>query len=348
MIIEMKILKLLKTRKIISLSLLLILAICIISLLLEFYSSTQDESLAGLIEIIRDAPCEASFFDTMEGNQTKIESYNFSQAEPYFRRPRPYETLKAIFKENTAGYVEIPVLVGAASSNHFHEALGLIKNLNELVRPAYPTTKFYFYDLGLKANEARQIREVCNCEVITFPFDRFPPHVRHLFAYCWKPLAIEMILQTYRFVMWMDTSVRFKTSELDSLFIQAKQQGVMSKHDIHLLPSHVHEDTFKFLQEPPCLYRNLSEFQGGLLLFHSDNKVTYNYIFTPWVKCALIEECMKTKHPTGGRLLYCKSHTKYHSCHRYDQAVLSLLLYRMFPDSYMSHHIDTKYNHFGY
>ena len=157
-----------------------------------------------------------------------------------------------------------------------------------------------------------------------------------------------MMLQTYRFVMWMDTSVRFKTSDLDPLFIQAKQQGVMSRHDVHLLPSHIHEDTFQFLQEPPCLYRNLTEFQGGMLLFHSGNKLVYDYIFTPWLKCALIEECMKTKHPTGGKLLYCQSHKIYHSCHRYDQAVLSLLLYRMFRNSYMDHHIDHKYMHFGY
>ena len=151
------------------------------------------------------------------------------------------------------------------------------------------------------------------------------------------------MLQTYRFVFWMDTCVRFTTSDLDPLFIQAKQLGVMSRHDVHLLPSHIHEDTFLFLHEPPCLYRNLTEFQGGMLLFHSGNKLVYDYILTPWLKCALIEECMKTKHPTDEKLLYCRSHKIYHSCHRYDQAVLSLLLYRMFQNSYMNFHIDLKY-----
>ena len=153
-----------------------------------------------------------------------------------------------------------------------------------------------------------------------------------------------MMLQTYRFVMWMDTSVRFKTPNLDPLFTQAKQQGVMSVHGAHLLATHMHEDTFKFLQEPPCLYLNLTEFYGTFLLFHSDNKLAYDYIFTPWLKCALIEGCMKTRHPTGGKLLYCpEKHDKYHACHRYDQAVLSLLIYRLYQNSYIDHQIDEKY-----
>ena len=152
------------------------------------------------------------------------------------------------------------------------------------------------------------------------------------------------MLQTYRFVMWMDTCVRFNTPDLDPLFTQAKQHGVMSMHGRNLLPTHLHEDTFKFLKEPPCLYRNFSEFYGGFLLFHSDNELAYNYIFTPWLKCALIEGCMKTRHPTNGKLLYCpKTQAKYHSCHRYDQAVLSLLIYRLYQNSYIDHIVDGKY-----
>ena len=166
----------------------------------------------------------------------------------------------------------------------------------------------------------------------------------HLYVYY---IFLQMMLQTYRFAMWMDTSVRFMTSDLDSLFIQAKQNGIMSRFGGHRLPTHMHEDTFQFLQEPPCLYRDFGEFNGGMLLFHSNNKLVYNYILTPWLKCALIEECMKTRHPIGGKLLYCpQSHVKYHSCHRYDQAVLSLLIYRLFHNSFMEHNIDEKYMKF--
>ena len=102
-------------------------------------------------------------------------------------------------------------------------------------------------------------------------------------------------------MLWMDTSTRFKTYRLDPLFLKAKQLGVMARRAKNLLASRTHEDTSNFLQEPPCLYKNLPVIQSGLVFFHSGNKIAYDNIFTPWVKCALIEECMKTKHPTGGK-----------------------------------------------
>ena len=151
------------------------------------------------------------------------------------------------------------------------------------------------------------------------------------------------MLQDFRFVIWLDTSVILETADLDPLFIQAKKQGVMSRSDAHLLAAHTHEDTFRFLQEPPCLYRKFKEFIGRLLIFHSDNELVNDYVIQPWVKCALTEECMKTKHNTRGTLLACRSHKIYHSCHRYDQSILSLLMYRLFSGSYMEHHIGDKY-----
>ena len=151
------------------------------------------------------------------------------------------------------------------------------------------------------------------------------------------------MLETYRFVVWIDTSIVFRTAELDDLFTKAREQGVMARHDHYSLAAHTNEQTFIFLQEPPCLFRHFSEFITVLKIFHSANKLIYDYIFQPWLKCALIEDSMKTKHQTGGRLLYCKSHKVYHSCHRYDQTILSILLYRLFPTSYMDHHIDDKF-----
>ena len=69
----------------------------------------------------------------------------------------PNKTLEVIKKGPGTSNIEIPVLVGGASSNHFQEALGLFKNLNEVVRPVYPTTKLYYFDLGLRPNEISQV-----------------------------------------------------------------------------------------------------------------------------------------------------------------------------------------------
>ena len=143
-------------------------------------------------------------------------------------------------------------------------------------------------------------------------------------------------------MMWLDASVRFLSSSLDPLFLKAKQHGLICSYDGFPLVAHIHEDTFHFLKEPPCLYQNLLDWKGSFILVHSGVNLVYEYIFQTWVKCALVEECMKTKHDTGGTMLHCKSHSIYHSCHRYDQAMLGLFLYRLFPESFHDFHYEGK------
>ena len=151
-----------------------------------------------------------------------------------------------------------------------------------------------------------------------------------------------MMLQTKNFVMWIDSSIRFLTPNLDSIFIQAKQLGIMAHQDVHLLPSHVHEDMFEFLQEPPCLYRNFGEFSASLILIHRSSQIATDYIAKPLASCALIEHCIETKYPLSD-IIACHSHKHYHACHRYDQAFLSLLLYRLYHDSHVNHNINQSY-----
>ena len=154
-----------------------------------------------------------------------------------------------------------------------------------------------------------------------------------------------MVLQRHRFVMWMDTSTRFRTSYLDDLFRQAKQEGAMASLDKHSVASHTHQDTFRFLQETPCLFKDLGEFQGGLVLLHTSHVTVYEYLLQPWVSCALIEDCMKTRKYTWW-IIDCMQHKHYHECHRSDMSVLSILMYRLFHYSYRDHAISKRYFRF--
>lgn len=269
-------------------------------------------------------------------------SYNFAKAKPYIQNLTIHGDREGTFKLGTIPGVEIPTVVSATSSNHFLEAMNMIDKFNNLVRPAYKNIQLFIYDIGLQDSEHQQVKTKCNCTVVSFPYERFPGHIRHIENYCWKPLIVQLMLQTHKFVMWMDSSIRFLTPDLDSLFAQAKKHGILAFHDVHLLPSHVHEDMFDFLQETPCLYRNFGEFSASLMLVHSDHQIAEEYIIRPWASCALVEHCIETKYPVS-RLINCQSHKHYHSCHRYDQALLSILLYRLFHDSYSDHAIGQAY-----
>ena len=69
----------------------------------------------------------------------------------------PHPNLESVYKGTGTSNIEIPVFVGGASSNHMGEALRLIKHLNKDIRPAYPTLKLFFYDLGLTATEYKEV-----------------------------------------------------------------------------------------------------------------------------------------------------------------------------------------------
>ena len=106
---------------------------------------------------MQDTPCGARFCPTTEGNKRKIDSYDFVKAEPYMKNLQPNRTTKVIMKGSGTSSIEIPVFVSGLSSNHFYEGLELLEYLNNFVRPKYRTMEIYMFDLGLTANESRQV-----------------------------------------------------------------------------------------------------------------------------------------------------------------------------------------------
>ena len=57
-------------------------------------------------------------------------------------------------KRGTEPIPDIPAFVTAFSSNHFEEGRAMLYNFNETLRRRYPKLKLYFFDIGLKKEEA--------------------------------------------------------------------------------------------------------------------------------------------------------------------------------------------------
>ena len=151
-------------------------------------------------------------------------------------------------------------------------------------------------------------------------------------------LFFQMVLQEYPFVVWMDSSLRFTTGNLQPLFDKAISSGIVQMfRNCSTILEHTHQDTFQILNEPPCLY-NTPELGGGFVALYAKDYIL-DGILNPWTKCALIEACMVTTHEAR-EILKCpkRGSTKaYHQCHRYDQSVLGILVYRMFHDEMDKH-----------
>ena len=98
------------------------------------------------------------------------------------------------------------------------------------------------------------------------------------------------------------------------------------------------EQTFQVLNEPPCLYDRLVMVAAGFIAIYAKDDVVEG-VMNPWTKCALVEECMFTT-KSMREVLKCHIDDNVvvrHSCHRYDQSVLNILVKRLYHQEMEKH-----------
>ena len=115
--------------------------------LLQDYINRRKQSLFTEV-------CNANYESTFYANLNYIREYNLSAALPYMEKfnltTRP---LPSIDQSN----ITVPVFVTACSSNHFRENLGLLENIERVVRPVFKDLKIVLFDLGLNAAQIEQV-----------------------------------------------------------------------------------------------------------------------------------------------------------------------------------------------
>ena len=149
-----------------------------------------------------------------------------------------------------------------------------------------------------------------------------------------------MIAREHPFVIWMDASVRFLTSDLNSVFSKAKKLGVQAAEGYAPIAHRTSKNTFEYLNEDPCTFRDLNEFEATMIFVYADDFVTKNFL-QPWVSCALSEGCLVPSNNVVAYLSCPSSEYKqaYHACHRFDQSVMSLLVTRLYHDNVDEHRL---------
>ena len=105
-----------------------------------------------------------------------------------------------------------------------------------------PDTEVIVYDLGLTAQQVKQIESYCNVkEVRPFQFDRYPKHTKMLFKYAWKPFIIKEMVDEYELFFYCDASCRMKGSLISLLPNLIKQYPILPlsvyKTDAHQIHS---------------------------------------------------------------------------------------------------------------
>ena len=223
------------------------------------------------------------------------------------------------------------VALSAISSNHFAEAQDNIGSLQKY----FPRTKMILYDIGLTANERRQLGTYCNVEVRNFTFERYPHHVRELDIYAWKPLIVSEVAQQYQVILYGDSSVRMKSSDMVTVL-----KSIVTFPFVSGIPHHqpiislTHEGTINYLLKSPSR-KEMAAFTGtqaGVWLMWA-NSMMKARVIKAWKDCALNRSCISPEGASYGPCKFTEEAFReglYVRCHRYDQSALNMILIREF------------------
>ena len=89
------------------------------------------------------------------------------------------------------------------SSNHFKEAQDMIGSVQKYL----PHTKIIVYDIGLSTEERGKVAKYCNVEFRIFDFSKYPPHVKNIKNYAWRPFMLQELAQEYDVILYGDASL---------------------------------------------------------------------------------------------------------------------------------------------
>ena len=232
-------------------------------------------------------------------------------------------------------FFDIVTPVTGASSNHFREFKANIEHFSN----NFPGIRMIFYDLGLHDSQANEVKKLHFVAFRKFNFDAYPPHVRNLHNYAWKPLIIQQVLAEFDGAMWFDTSVKFQANTTRVL-----QRMARSKSGIlfyvgstgHSILAATNPSMLKYF---PMNKADLESdmFQASAMIILNTADVQQHIMKWACI-CAFKQECIA---PFGSRM-HCprsvkQQRDKYAGCHRFDQALINILaknLYNNEPEKY--------------
>ncbi|GMT06795.1 hypothetical protein PENTCL1PPCAC_28969, partial [Pristionchus entomophagus] len=216
------------------------------------------------------------------------------------------------------------VFVTYSSSNHFYEARKSIRSMRSVFK-----NKIIFYDLGLSKDEISELNDVCNLEVRTFAFDKYPNFVARLMGYNFKPIIMAEVFSEFANYWIVDTSVRFfHVSTFMNDFYANITSGVIESMTLRHPSSHsifatTHPSMLGYLPMDTAFAKE-TEMLDANTMFISRSEMTREAV--KWnVLCALTAECMAPQQSSVQCWFHGDRYGTRANCHRYDQSAINII-----------------------
>jgi len=212
--------------------------------------------------------------------------------------------------------------VTAADEGYLHIAMDAIGRTQRL----FPRHLIYFYDLSLSPAPGRadKIHDLCHVIYRAFNYSRYPKHVKKLKLYAFKALLVHEVMLDHRGVFWIDSSIRFSTSDLTGVYDQLiANGGLLTFSDSRLsIFAGTHAGMYRYLPMPAKRASKSKMLEATGIFFYRTKEI-YDHVIGWWFLCALEHDCIASSHvvqPCGFGPM-----SEYAGCHRFDQAALNIL-----------------------
>ncbi|XP_064639151.1 uncharacterized protein LOC135494797 [Lineus longissimus] len=224
-----------------------------------------------------------------------------------------------------------PTMVLPLSNRRYEEGLDTIESAQRHL----PRDKIMVYNLGLTSKQKSTLVRLCNVRLIEFPFRKFPPYVRLLMKFHWKPILLQLALNEYGSVLWLESSTRLTTGDLSQAIKEAKETGIKIFGIKHAYSTYsvTHPGMLKYLPTNMRRLKVSGQTQTAPMIIYHTKDIERK--FTKWlVLCGLERFCLapllSKRRCNGLKTNKASKHARYLNCHRFDQSAINILLKNMF------------------
>ena len=242
---------------------------------------------------------------------------------------------KPVKLNSNASYFDVVVPVSAASSNHFRELMRVVDHFPKHL----PGVKLVCYDIGLSEPQINILKNKTHVIYRKFEFEKYPPHIKNLVNYAWKLLLIGELLSEFDGVMWIDSSIRIY-GHFDHILERMVRFNsgalfflkIVGGHSIAMATNPRMIEYFPVFPKEGLTETMLPG--GTILLFNTED--VQEHIMKWAAVCALVQDCIAppgSKRNCPGNRFWQTPREKYGGCHRYDQALLSLLVTNLYNNA---------------
>lgn len=222
----------------------------------------------------------------------------------------------------------LPVVGTALTGDQLHRLPGFL----EACQAHFAEHPVAVYALDFTAAEMMTAHNMCNssnCTLRRLDFGFYPSHVSNLKIYAYRPIIIQELLHESGAVLWLDPEYQLSGSpDPERVLGRARKEGLGAPQAPGQQPTSAltHVGMFEYLHAAREAFFFQRMVDPAVLLVFDSPQVRHQ-LMLPWVRCALVPECIA---PVGAQSTGCRFDKKplyrYSGCHRYDVSALNVIL----------------------